>query len=120
MQVFKFRGIDQCYIAKVLNDDSTGITYDTPVQLFPIGEVGKTTSSDSATDYADNKAMLIINSEGADEISLTGFGISLENLALITGKTFDSAKLMFHFHIKKLKNVNFESISFRISEFLRF
>ena len=95
MQVFKFRGIDQCYIAELTKDDSDEITYGTPVQLFPIGEVGKSTSSDSATDYADNKAMLIINSEGADEISLTGFGISLENLALITGKTFDSAKGLF-------------------------
>lgn len=94
-QVFKFRGIDNCYIAKLLTDDSTGITYETPVKLFPIGEVGKTTSSDSATDYADNKAMLIINSEGADEITLTGFGISLENLALITGKKFETAKGMY-------------------------
>ena len=94
-QVFKFRGVDNCFIAKVLSDTKEGITYDTPIQLFPIGEVGKTTSSDSAVSYADNKALIIVNSEGNDEISLTGFGISLENLALITGKKFDKDKGVF-------------------------
>ncbi len=94
-QVFKFRGIDNCYIAKLIKDDATGIEWDTPIKLFPIGEAGKTTSSESATDYADNKALLIVNSEGADEISLTGFGIALSELALITGKTFNEAKGAF-------------------------
>ena len=110
MQVFKFRGIDNCYIAKVLTDGATGITYDEPVQLFPIGEVGKTTASDSATDYADNKALIIVNSEGADEITLTGFGLSLENLALITGKTFDEATGAF---IDTQREVNYFALMYR-------
>ena len=91
-QVFKFRGIDACYIAPLEEDNATKISYGDPVKLFPIGEVGKSTASDSATDYADNRALIIVNSEGADEITLTGFGISLEQLALITGKKFDEAK----------------------------
>lgn len=110
MQVFKFRGIDNCFIAKILSDTDEAITYDTPIQLFPIGEVGKTTSSDSATDYADNKAMIIINSEGADEITLTGFGISLENLAKITGKQFDASKGVF---IDTLREVNYWALMYR-------
>ena len=109
-QVFKFRGIDKCYIAKLTKDDSTGVTYDTPIELFPIGEVGKTTSSDSATDYADNKALIIVTSEGADEITLTGFGISLENLALITGKKFDEAKGAF---IDTVREVEYFALLYR-------
>jgi phi13 family phage major tail protein len=91
-QVFKFRGCDNCYVAEVIKDDKDGITYGEMTKLFPLGEVGKSTSSDSAVDYADNLPLLIVNSEGNDEIVLTGFGISLKNLALITGKTFDEAK----------------------------
>lgn len=110
MQVFKFRGIDNCFIAELLTDDADGVTYGTPVQLFPIGEVGKTTSSDSATDYADNKAMIVINSEGQDDISLTGFGISLENLAMITGKKFDKAKGVF---IDTMREVKYFALMYR-------
>lgn len=91
-QIFKFRGCDECYVAKLLTDDVEGVTYGPLKKLFPLGEVGKSTGSDSAASYADNKALLIVNSEGNDEISLTGFGISLEMLAEITGKTFDTAK----------------------------
>ena len=109
MQVFKFRGIDNCKIAK-LKSDGTTLEYDEIIDLFPIGEVGKTTASDSATDYADNKAMLIINSEGADEITLTGFGISLENLALITGKKFDKDKGVF---IDSMREVNYFALIYR-------
>lgn len=109
-QVFKFRGVDNCYIAKVLTDNDEGITYDTPVQLFPIGEVGKTTGSDSAVNYADNKALIIVNSEGNDEIALSGFGISLENLALITGKKFDETKGVF---VDTVREVNYFALLYR-------
>lgn len=103
MQVFKFRGIDNCCIAEVVQDTNEAITFGEVIPLFPIGEVGKTTGSDSATDFADNKAMIIINSEGADEISLTGFGVSLENLARITGKTFDESKGVFIDTVREVK-----------------
>lgn len=109
-QVFKFRGVDECYVAKVIKDDATGITYDTPIKLFPIGEVGKTTASDNATSYADNKALIIVNSEGSDEITLTGFGISLENLALITGKKFDTATGTF---VDTVREVGYFALMYR-------
>ena len=109
-QVFKFRGIDECYIAELLSDSSTGIEWGTPIKLFPIGEVGKSTASDSAADYADNKALIIINSEGNDEISLTGFGVSLKNLALITGKTFDETKGVY---IDTMRQVKYFALMYR-------
>lgn len=108
-QVFKFRGIDACYIAKLLQDGSI-IEWDDPIKLFPIGEVGKTTSSDSATDYADNKALIIVNSEGADDIALTGFGISLSQLALITGKTFDETKGVF---LDTMREIGYFALMYR-------
>lgn len=102
-QVFKFRGCDNCYVAELLTDNTEGVTYGTPKKLFPLGEVGKSTSSDSAASYADNKALLIVNSEGNDEIALTGFGISLDMLAEITGKTFDESKGVFIDTVREVK-----------------
>ena len=98
-EVFLFRGCDKAYYGDVTESVSeTGevtLTFGTPKRLFAVKEVGKTTSSDSATQYGDNKALMVINSEGADEISLSGFGIPADVLADITGKYFDSSKGMF-------------------------
>lgn len=98
-EVFLFRGCDKAYYGDVTemvaDDGSVTLTFGTPKKLFAVKEVGKTTSSDSATQYGDNKALLIINSEGADEISLSGFGLPADVLADITGKYFDESKGMF-------------------------
>lgn len=90
-QVFKFRGCDNLVYAEVVSDTNAAIEYGEVKVLAPLGEVGKTTSSDSGQHFGDNKALLIINSEGADEISLTTFGIPLHVVADLTGKTFNEA-----------------------------
>lgn len=89
MEVFEFRGVDNLYVAKVTKDDSTGYTCETPVKLAPVAEIGKTTESNSEAHYYDNKALIVINSEGADEITLTIAPPELEMLAKITGRAFD-------------------------------
>ncbi len=94
-QVFRFRGCDNLYIAEVTEDSIDAITYGSPIKLAPLAEVGKTTASDSGTEYGDNKPLIVINSEGPDEISLSVFGISLKNLSIILGKTFDEQKGMY-------------------------
>lgn len=109
-QVFKFRGCDECYVAKLLTDDADGVTYGPLKKLFPLGEVGKSTSSDSSASYADNKALLIVNSEGNDEIALTGFGIPLDMLAEITGKKFDEATGAF---IDNVRTVDYYALIYR-------
>ena len=89
MEVFEFRGVDNLCVAKVTKDDSTGYTCETPVKLAPVAEIGKTTESNSEAHYYDNKALIVINSEGADEITLTIAPPDLEMLAKITGRAFD-------------------------------
>lgn len=91
MEVFEFRGVDNLYVAKVTKDDSTGYTCETPVKLAPVAEIGKSTESSSEAHYYDNKALIVINSEGADEIVLTIAPPELEMLAKITGRAFDEA-----------------------------
>lgn len=89
MDVFEFRGVDNLYAAEVLQDDENGFVCETPVRLSPVAEVGKTTESNSEAHYYDNKAMIVINSEGADELTITIAPPELAMLAKITGRAFD-------------------------------
>ena len=92
-EVFEFRGVDNLYVAEVLTDDNDaegGYTCETPVYLAPVAEVGKTTDSSNEAHYYDNKAMIVVNSESADKISITMAPPILEKLTKIIGKSFDA------------------------------
>lgn len=88
-QIFEFRGVDNFYFAEVIKDDATGYICGTPIHI-PVQEVGKTTDSSSEAHYYDNKAMIVVNSESADTITLTLAPPALDKLAQITGKSFDT------------------------------
>lgn len=88
-EIFEFRGVDNLYIAKVTKDDSTGYTCETPIYLAPVAEIGKTTEASSEAHYYDNKAMIVVNSESADTISITMAPPELKKLAKVIGKSFD-------------------------------
>lgn len=94
-QIFKFRGIDMPCLAEVLTDTAEGITYGEVFDFAPAVEIGRTASSESAVSFGNNKPLIIVRTEGNDEISISCFGISLELLAKITGKTFDKDRGMF-------------------------
>lgn len=84
-----FRGVDNLVYALVTADDADNYTTGTVKPLIPAAEISKSTESSSATKYYDNKPAIVINSEGADEISITGAAIPLPVLAEITGKPVD-------------------------------
>lgn len=88
-KVFEYRGVDNLYVAKVIKDDAEGFECDTPIHLAPVAEVGKSTDSSSEAHYYDNKAMIVVNSESADKITIIMTPPELERLAFITGKSFD-------------------------------
>lgn len=88
-QIFEFRGVDKFYFAEVTQDDADGYTCGTPVHI-PVQEIGKTTDSSSEAHYYDNKAMIVVNSESADTITLTIAPPALDKLAQLIGKSFDS------------------------------
>lgn len=90
-QVFEFRGVDKLYVAEVIKDDADGYVCGTPIHLAPVAEIGKTTDSSSDAHYYDNKAMIVINSESADTISITMAPPELKKLAMIIGKSFDES-----------------------------
>lgn len=87
-QIFEFRGVDNFYYAPVLKDDADGYVCGTPVHI-PVQEVGKSVDAASEAHYYDNKAMIVVNSESADTITLTLAPPELAKLAQMTGKSFD-------------------------------
>lgn len=97
-KVFEYRGVEGVVIAEVTGDDNeTGGGYVTGdvEPLLPVAEIGKTTESGSDAHYYDNQPMIVINSEGPDEITITGAGMTLKMLAKITGKSYDPTTGMF-------------------------
>lgn len=86
----EFRGCDNLVIAEVTADDNTNYTTGAVQVLAPVAEVSKTVESSSETHYYDNTGMIIIQSEGSDEITLTVPALPLDVLALVTGKTLDA------------------------------
>lgn len=88
-QIFEFRGVDKFYFAEVTKDDATGYETATPVHI-PVQEIGKSTDSASEAHYYDNKAMIVVNSESADTITLTIAPPALDKLSQLIGKSFDA------------------------------
>lgn len=89
-QIFEFRGVDNFYFAEVTKDDADGYTCGTPIHI-PVQEIGKSTDSASEAHYYDNKAMIVVNSESADTISLTIAPPALDKLSKLIGKSFDES-----------------------------
>ena len=86
----EFRGCDNLVIAEVIADDLTN-TYDVGEvePLAPVASIAKTVENSSETHYYDNVGMIIIRSEGSDEITLTVPALPLTTVAKVTGKTID-------------------------------
>lgn len=89
-QIFEFRGVDKFYFAEIIQDDSEAYICGTPVHI-PVQEIGKNTDSASEAHYYDNKAMIVVNSESADVITLTIAPPALDKLSTLIGKSFDAA-----------------------------
>lgn len=88
--IFEFRGVDNFYFAEVLKDDDTGYVTGTPVHV-PVQEVGKSVDASSEAHHYDNKAMIVVNSESADTISLVLAPPALDILSKMIGKSFDAS-----------------------------
>lgn len=90
----EYQGFDNLVLAEVIKDNNaTGegegyVTGDVEI-LAPAGEISKTTSNDSATKYYDNKAFLVVNSEGSDEVTLTVPQLPVSKMAKLSGKFLD-------------------------------
>lgn len=91
----EYQGFDSLVVAEVTKDNNAegegeGYVTGAVEVLAPAGEISKTTSNDSATKYYDNKAFLVIASEGSDEVTLTVPQLPVSKIAKLIGKHLDA------------------------------
>lgn len=91
----EFRGCKNLVIAEITADTEDAYTTGEVIPLAPVAEISKSVDTSSAAHYYDNKAAIIIDSEGEDTVTFTVAVPDDETMALITGRTYDSTKKMF-------------------------
>lgn len=93
-EIVEYRGVEGLVAAEVLTDDNesgSGYTTGTVFAIAGVAEISKSTEQSSEAHYYDNIAAIVIESEGADTITISASAIPLEVKAKLTGQVFDSA-----------------------------
>jgi phi13 family phage major tail protein len=102
MKAVEFRGCKRLVYAEVTADGEQYTTGEVK-ELAPVAEISKTVETSSEAKYYDNKAAIVINSEGADTVTFTIAVPEDEVLADVTGRTYDTEKKMFIESARKTK-----------------
>lgn len=95
MEYQEYRGIRGLVAAEVLTDTLEKFECDTPFSLAGVAELSRTTETSNESHYYDNVPAVVIDSTGADEVSITASAIPFDALAKVTGQVYDAAKGMF-------------------------
>lgn len=92
---FEYRGVSNAVYAEITADTAENFTTGTVKDFTGVSEIGRTTESSNEAHYYDNIPAIVIDSVGADEITISASGIPLDVMAEITGQYYDSAKGLF-------------------------
>lgn len=95
MEIQEYRGIRGLVCAEVTTDTTEKFECDTPFGVAGVAELSRTTETTNESHYYDNVPAIVIESTGADEVTITASAIPFDVLAKITGQTYDEAKGMF-------------------------
>lgn len=95
MDYQEYRGIRGLVAAEVLTDDAEKFECGVPFAVAGVAELSRTTETSNESHYYDNVPAVVIDSTGADEVTITASAIPFEALAKLTGQTYDAAKGMF-------------------------
>lgn len=93
--IVEYRGVEGLVAAEVLTDDNEtngGYTTGAVFAIAGVAEISKSVEQSSEAHYYDNMAAIIIDSVGADEITISASALPLEVKAKLTGQKFDSTK----------------------------
>ena len=88
---FEYRGVSNAAYALVTADSSEAITFGAVKDFTGVAEIGRTTESSNEAHYYDNIPAIVIDSVGADEVTVSASGIPLDVLAELTGQYYDQA-----------------------------
>ena len=94
MDVQEYRGIRGLVAAEITTDDLEKFETGTPFAVCGVAELSRTTESSSESHYYDNAPAVVIDSTGADEVTITASAIPFDVLAKLTGQFYDEANGM--------------------------
>lgn len=93
-KVYEYRGVRGLVAAEVIKDDADGMEFGTPFPIAGVEEIGKETETSSEPHYYDNVPAVVIDSTGADSVTMALSAIPFDTLADITGQFYDEEKGM--------------------------
>lgn len=94
-KIDEYRGIRGLVAAEVITDDSEAFECGTPFEVAGVAELSRTTETSSEAHYYDNVPAVVIDSTGADEVTISASAIPFDALAKVTGQYYDEAAGMF-------------------------
>ena len=94
MKIDEYRGIRGLVAAEVTEDSSENFVTGTPFAVAGIASLTRTTETSSETKYYDNVPAIVLDSTGADEVTIGTSVIAFDVLAKLTGQVYDEAKGM--------------------------
>lgn len=95
MSIQEYRGIRGLVAAEVTADDAENYTTGDPFAIAGVAELSRTTESASESHFYDNNPAVVIDSTGADEVTISASAIPFDALAKITGQFYDESKGLF-------------------------
>ncbi len=93
-KIVEFRGIEGLVYAELIKDTSSEIQYGPVKELAGVATLSKEVETNTETHYYDNKPAVVIDSNGADTVTINISALDDKTLADITGQTYDEAKKM--------------------------
>lgn len=95
MEIHEYRGIRGLVGAEIIADSTESFECGTPFPIVGVAELSRTTETTNESHFYDNVPAIVIESTGADEVTITGSAIPFDVLAQITGQAYDEEKGMF-------------------------
>lgn len=89
IKCIEYRGIRDVVCAEVTTDTATAFETGTPFSMIWASELSRETENSSESHYYDNVPAIVIDSTGADTVTITGSAIPFDVYAKITGQYFD-------------------------------
>lgn len=90
----EYRGVRGLVLAEVTKDDSTGYETANWEEMSGVQSVAVAKNESSETHYYDNQAAIVVDAEGADELTLVVSILANKTRAKIDGVEYDEAKDM--------------------------
>lgn len=91
MNYNEYRGVRGLVVAEIEEDSTSGYTTGTWQELSGVQSIVDTKNESSESKFYDNAARIVIDAEGADEVTLTVSALANKTRALIEGVTYDEA-----------------------------